>query len=149
PNIQKLSNFFDKNEKPIIFTQHIDTEKPKEMMTKWWRDSITAGSEDSRIISQLNTDSGVIVSKNRYSAFENTNLESILRERGVDQLIVSGIMSHLCCETTVRDAFMKDFEVFFVVDANATYTEELHIGTLKAISHGFGICVPTEEIING
>ncbi|MHA1199254.1 MAG: isochorismatase family protein [Candidatus Heimdallarchaeaceae archaeon] len=148
PNIQELINFFDKKQRPIIFTQHIDTEKPKEMMTKWWRDSITAGSEDSRIVPQLNTDLGEIVTKNRYSAFEKTNLESILREKGIEQLIVTGIMSHLCCETTVRDAFMKDFEVFFVVDANATYTEELHRGTLKAISHGFGICIPTEEITN-
>ena len=57
-------------------------------------------------------------------------------------------MSHLCCETTSRDAFMKDFEVFFVVDANATYTEELHLGTLRAISHGFGRCISVEEITN-
>ncbi len=148
PNIQKLIKYFDKKSRPIIFTQHIDTEGPKEMMTKWWRDSIVAGSEDSNIIPQLFTNLGEMVTKSRYSAFEKTDLESKLREKGVEQLIITGIMSHLCCETTARDAFMKDFEVFFVADANATYTEELHIGTLKAISHGFGTCIPTEGIVN-
>ncbi len=149
PNIQKLISYFDENDRPIVFTRHIDTEKPKEMMTKWWRDSVTAGSEDSNITPQLNEDLGITVMKTRYSAFKKTNLGAILKERRVEQLVITGIMSHLCCETTARDAFMKDFEVFFVVDANATYTEELHIGTLKAISHGFGICIPSEEITNG
>lgn len=147
PNIQKLINFFKEQDRPVIFTQHIDTEKPKEMMTKWWRDSVIAGSEESQIISKLDTTSGEVYTKTRYSAFEQTNLEKILKERRIQQLIITGIMSHLCCETTARDAFMKDFEVFFILDANATYTEELHLGTLKAISHGFGRCVSTEAIV--
>ena len=149
PNIQKLLDFFDTNNRPIIFTQHIDTQKPEEMMTKWWRDSVTEGSEGSEIIPEFDTKLGEIFIKTRYSAFEKTDLEKTLREKGVKQLIVTGIMSHICCETTARDAFMKDFEVFFIVDANATYTEELHLGTLKSISHGFGRCVATEEILNG
>ena len=148
PNIQKLVHYFDEKRRPIIFTQHVDTEHPEEMMTKWWRDSVTANSEDSKIIPQLNTDLGEIFTKTRYSAFEKTNLETKLKDRGIKQLIVTGIMSHLCCETTVRDAFMKDFEVFFIVDGNATYTEEMHLSTLKAISHGFGRCVPAEAILN-
>lgn len=149
PNIIELVNFFKRNNRPIIFSQHIDTEEPKEMMTKWWRDSVKAGSEDSKIIPQLNTTLGEILVKTRYSAFEKTDLEEKLKEKGINQLIVTGIMAHLCCETTVRDAFMKDFEIFFLVDANATYTEELHVGTIKAIAHGFGRCVSTEVITNG
>ena len=148
PNIQELIEYFNKKSRPIIFTQHIDTKQPEEMMTKWWRDSVTAGTKESKIIPQFNTELGEIIIKTRYSAFEKTNLEIKLREKGINQLIITGIMSHLCCETTVRDAFMKDFEVFYIIDGNATYSEELHLGTMKAISHGFGRCIPTEVILD-
>ena len=124
------------------------SEKPEEMRTKWWRDSIQKGTAEAEISQLLNTDGSEILLKNRYSAFEKTNLEEILQEEGVKQVIITGIMSHLCCETTARDAFMKDFEVIYIIDATATYTEELHLGTIRAISHGFGRCISTEEIVN-
>ena len=147
-NISKLISLFNHKQRPIIFTKHIDTEQPDHMMTKWWRDSVRDGTTESEITSLLNTNLGELLIKNRYSAFEKTDLENKLKSSKVKQVIITGIMSHLCCETTTRDAFMRDFEVFFVVNANATYTEELHLGTLRAISHGFGRCVSTEEIVN-
>lgn len=147
-NISRLIEYFHKKERSIIFTKHIDTEKPEEMMTKWWRDSIQEGSVEAEIISNLDVELGEIILKSRYSAFEKTKLESILRDKNVKQVIITGIMSHLCCETTARDAFMKDFEVIYVLDSTATYTEELHLGTLRSISHGFGRCISTEEILD-
>ena len=147
-NISRLIEHFHKKERPIIFTKHVDSEKPEEMMTKWWRDSIQEGSAEAEIISDLDVELSEIIVKNRYSAFEKTNLETILRDKNVKQVIITGIMSHLCCETTARDAFMKDFEVIYVLDSTATYTEELHLGTLRSISHGFGRCISTEEILD-
>ena len=147
-NISKLIGFFHQSKRPVIFTQHIDTQQPEEMMTRWWRDSVEEGTKDAEISSSLDTKNAIIVRKTRYSAFESTNLQEILLNKEVNQILITGIMSHLCCETTARDAFMKDFEVVFIVDANATYTEELHLGTIRAISHGFGRCISTEEIIN-
>ena len=57
-------------------------------------------------------------------------------------------MTHLCCETTARDAFMRGYQVFFLMDATATYTEALHFGSLRSITHGFGICTTTERIMS-
>jgi isochorismate hydrolase len=147
-NISKLVEFFKENNRPVIFTKHFDTQKPDEMMTKWWRDSIQEGKEDAEISDLFNTKGTEILIKHRYSAFEKTDLEEILHSKNVNQIILTGIMSHLCCETTARDAFMKDFEVIYMIDATATYTEELHLGTIRAISHGFGRCLTSEEIIN-
>lgn len=147
-SISKLVDFFQKNNRLIIFTKHLDSQKPKEMMTRWWRDSIEEGTADAEVTSSLYTEDSITITKDRYSAFERTDLEKILRDYNIEQIILTGIMSHLCCETTARDAFMKDFEVIYVVDATATYTEELHLGTIRAISHGFGRCQSTEEIIN-
>ena len=92
---------------------------------------------DSAIIALLDTSKGVVLQKKQYDAFHQTDLESILRGRGVEQVVVTGVMTHLCCETTARAAFVRGFEVFFCVDGTATYTEELHHAALLTLTHGF------------
>jgi len=132
----------------IIFTRHLDSENKESSMNRWWKDNIKPDNDLSKISHQLNKQAIDVIEKNQYSAFYNTDLETILTINDIEQVIITGVMTHLCCETTARDAFMRGFEVFFVVDATATYTEELHLGTLRAISHGFGTCISSEEIIN-
>ncbi|MHA1464558.1 MAG: isochorismatase family protein, partial [Candidatus Heimdallarchaeaceae archaeon] len=112
------------------------------------KDNIKPDSDLSKITNLLNKQSIEVIEKNQYSAFYETELENILKDNEIEQVIITGVMTHLCCETTARDAFMRGFEVFFVVDATATYSEELHLGTLRAISHGYGTCISSEEIIN-
>ena len=56
-------------------------------------------------------------------------------------------MTHLCCETTARDAFMRDYDVYFIVDATATETESLHISSLRTLTDGFTIPMKTSEIL--
>jgi nicotinamidase-related amidase len=63
--------------------------------------------------------SDVVVTKNRYSAFVNTELESILRGNEIDTVIVSGLMTQYCSVTTARHAHGLDYRVIFVSDANA------------------------------
>ena len=147
-SIKKLINKMKQSNRPIIFTQHIDNDDEKNMMKKWWKGAINNNSKLSNVNKELYNTSFKIVQKHQYSAFFETELEAILIDQNVDQILITGVMSHLCCETTARDAFMRGFEIFFVVDATATYNEELHIGTLRSISHGFGVCVSTEEILN-
>ena len=61
--------------------------------------------------------------------------------------MICGVMTHLCCETTARDAFMRGFDVYFVMDATATCNEELHLSSLLTLSHGFAVMVETEEVL--
>jgi biuret amidohydrolase len=80
----------------------------------------TEGSSGAALIDSLNDKStDVVVKKSRYSAFVNTELESILRGNGVDTIIVSGLMTQYCCVTTARHAHDLDYRVIFVKDANA------------------------------
>ncbi len=146
--IQEISKIIQKLGNKIIFSRHLDTENESSTMNRWWKDNIKPENNLSKIAHLLNTQAIEIIEKSQYSAFYETKLEAILKDNDIEQVIITGVMTHLCCETTARDAFMRGFEVFFVVDATATYTEELHIGALRAISHGFGTCVSTEEIIN-
>jgi nicotinamidase-related amidase len=62
----------------------------------------------------------VVVDKPRYGAFTGTDLELLLRARGVDTVVISGIATNICCETTAREAGQRDFRVLFLSDGTAT-----------------------------
>ena len=89
----------------------------------------------------------MVIEKSQYDAFHQTRLEEMLLERRISQVIVCGVMTHLCCETTARSAFMRGFEVFFAIDGTATYNEAFHRATLLNLAHGFAAPVLIEEII--
>ena len=146
--LNQLISFMNNKSRPVIFTKHITSTDPEDLMLKWWKDTISEDINVADISPYIDSTKAMMITKNHYSAFHNTDLKRVLRELGVEQLIITGVMSHLCCETTARDAFMNNFEVFFVVDGTATYTEKLHVGTIGAISHGFGICLSSEEILD-
>ena len=148
PTVNAIIDKFNNNNRKIVFTRHIDTTDPQSLMKKMWRDSIKLNSELFSISSRINVNDNFIIDKTEYSAFYDTGLDSHLRNDNIEQVVITGVHSHLCCESTARDAFMRDFEVFFVVDATATYSEQLHLGTLRAITHGFGVCISSEEIFH-
>jgi len=79
-----------------------------------------------------------VVFKHRYSAFYNTDLETVLRCMKIEDLVVCGTMTNMCCESTVRDAYYRDYRVFFVADGTGTINEEMHLASLLNISFGFG-----------
>ena len=63
----------------------------------------------------------VLLEKPRFGAFHGTDLELILRSRGVDTIIITGIATNVCCETTAREATVRDFRVLFLSDGTATF----------------------------
>jgi len=58
-------------------------------------------------------------------------------------------MTHLCCESSARSAFMRGFEVLFTIDGTATYREDFHRAAILNLAHGFAHPVLTGEIIKG
>jgi ureidoacrylate peracid hydrolase len=63
----------------------------------------------------------ISLEKPRYGAFHGTDLELMLRHRGIDTLIIGGIATNVCCETTAREATVRDFKVLFLSDGTATF----------------------------
>jgi isochorismate hydrolase len=147
PNIQKLIRDFYAHNCPVIFTRHLNTDADAGMMSRWWRDIIRAETPQSAIVSSLDTSNGFLIQKTQYDAFYNTSLEQTLRNRGVEQVIITGVMTHLCCETTARSGFVRGFHVLFCVDGTATYTEEAHRASLYNLAHGFALPVLCKEIV--
>uniref|UniRef100_A0A0D9W7C4 Isochorismatase-like domain-containing protein n=1 Tax=Leersia perrieri TaxID=77586 RepID=A0A0D9W7C4_9ORYZ len=89
----------------------------------------------------------LVVEKSTYSAFAGgTGLEEALRGMGVEEVIVTGVMTNLCCETTARDAFVRGFRVFFSADATATASADLQEATLANMAYGFAYIVDCERL---
>ena len=80
----------------------------------------------------------VVVTKHRFNAFHNTDLDTILRANGIRSLVFSGCVSNVCVESTARDAFMRDYYVIVTSDGTAAYTAESHNATLSNIDKYFG-----------
>lgn len=137
PGLQKLIDAYAQRQYPIIFTQHINTSENSAMMGVWWHEVITQENPLSKLTSELDTSKGSVLRKPQYDAFYKTDLEDMLIRRGISQVVISGVMTHLCCETTARSAFMRGFEVFFTIDGTATYNEKFHRSTLVNLAHGF------------
>ncbi len=135
--IISLTNFFIINNLPIITTKHINTKENAKQMDNWWRDILTEESESSQLIAEFDIPQAELIVKSQYDAFYCTNLNDILKKNKVEQVIITGVMTHLCCETTARSAFVRGYKVFFPTDGTATYNEEFHLATLTNLAQGF------------
>lgn len=154
-NIKRLVARCRRKKIPVIFTVHAhqDPEVDGGMTAKWWPDlmakrALVMGKKGAAIFKGLAAKAGEpVICKQRYSAFYNTNLEVILRGLGVRDLVITGVMTNICCESTGRDAFFRDFRVFFVGDATGSSDEELHVGALRNLAYAFAYVTTTEEIL--
>lgn len=79
-----------------------------------------------------------IVTKHRYSAFYNTDLDTILRANGIRTVVLTGVVTNVCVETSAREAFVRDYYVAVVKDGTAAYSQADHDMTLLNIDRFFG-----------
>lgn len=149
-NVKKIIECCQDKDLKIIYTRHghKDISVDGGMLAEWWDSHAQYGTPEWEILNELPPrKQDIIIDKNRYSAFYNTELDMILKEAGIEQVIITGVMTNCCCETTARDAFMRDYRVFFISDATATATEELHLCSLKNLDFAFAHVMDTESIL--
>jgi ureidoacrylate peracid hydrolase len=87
-----------------------------------------------------------IIYKNRYDAFIGTGLERLLMRLGVRTLVVGGVVTTVCVESTVRDAAMRDFRVFLVGDAIGDSDADAHVSGLERLSRMFGHLTTSDDV---
>ena len=108
-----------------------------------------AGSEGAEFIDVLSPrDEALTIYKHRYSAFKGTDLDMILRGRGIRTVITSGVSTNVCVESTLRDAFETGYYVVIPRDATASWNMDLHEATLQTVTHRFGLVIDSEEIVS-
>ena len=100
----------------------------------------------------------ILLKKPRYGAFHGTDLELILRDKGIDTLIIGGIATNVCCETTAREATVRDFKVIFLSDGTATFglpdqgfgaitAQEIQRVTCSVMSFFYGQVLTVDQVI--
>jgi nicotinamidase-related amidase len=137
---------FDADE-PHHWGSHYDRMSPEAL--ERIRGAFTVGAEQHALWPSLDVQpEDLIVSKTRWSAFipGTCDLDSLLKARGIDTLIVTGTTTNCCCESTMRDAMQMGYHVLFVQDGNATHGDALHNASLANMVL-FGDVVTADEAI--
>ncbi|MEK9945363.1 MAG: isochorismatase family cysteine hydrolase [Alphaproteobacteria bacterium] len=106
------------------------------------------GSWDAEIVEELTPQPGdLVIEKSRMSSFMRTDLERQLLGRGIDNLIVCGVTTNMCIESTVRDASQLDFRTFVVRDAVGEVDAARHESALTSMGFLFAQLITTDEVI--
>lgn len=118
------------------------------LQADFWGRGMTSAPEHRDIASALAPRTGdIVLEKWRYSAFQRTNLEHLLRARGRNQIIITGVFAHIGCAATAVDAFMRDVQPFLVADAVAAYSRATHDLALNYIAGSCGIVASTSATL--
>ena len=109
-----------------------------------------AGHELQKPWRELDVAAGDLkVTKNRYSALigQSSPLAGVLRQKGIDTLLIAGTKTNVCCECTARDAMMLDYKVVMLSDCTAALSDEEHRGTLENVIQQFGDVLTADEAL--
>jgi ureidoacrylate peracid hydrolase len=89
------------------------------------------------------------VRKVTYSAFMpgSSDIDAQLKSRGIDTVLIAGTATNVCCESTARDAMLRDYRAIMLSDANATWTDEEQAATLNTFAMFFGDVMSADEVI--
>jgi ureidoacrylate peracid hydrolase len=87
-----------------------------------------------------------LVTKHRYSAFHNTDLETILRANGIRTIVLTGAVTNVCIETTAREGYVRDYYVVLAEDGSAAYSSEDQAAAIRNIGRYFGSVEPISAL---
>ena len=137
PQTVKLVDGARKAGIPVIFTNDAHVGIDHELAH--WGVHAMAGTHGAEVIPELNvSDKDYVVKKRRFSAFFHTDLDLLLRELGVDTLIVAGLQTHICVQHTVADAYYLGYNVLVPKDATDCFTQEIYDYTIKYLADIYG-----------
>lgn len=152
PPLKKLTTLAHKTNLPVIY---IRTIHEKVTDSEVWCKRMNGSTDDicrrdtwgSEFYKITPCKSDIIVEKHRYSAFIGTKLATILRTLKIETLLLAGVATNVCVESTVRDGYMLDYNILLFEDCCAAFDEKEHKMSLQNIDSYFGMvtCVKTFE----
>ncbi len=153
-NVNKLINYFERQNQQIIYIKHIDDINNLGRMYDFSGQSEAAEflvntevvdyDESLKVVN-----SGIEIIKHRYDAFVGTNLEQVLVQNQIEKVVICGFMANFCCESTARSAHDRDFYVDYVKDAVGALEFENNVleSTTETLSNGFAKVMMTKDIL--
>lgn len=160
PNIRRLLDHFRKNASVVVFTAVGTETKDGSDLACWARalDETGLNLLGTRIHPPVGDPSWqidpaleprgeeIVVNKLSAGTFATTDLAEKLRSRGIDRVVIAGVVTDVCVSTTAREAADRNFKVVVVSDACTTFSETLHQANLETL-HVFGWIRATDDVI--
>ena len=162
PNLKSLLDRFRANQQRVIFTT-IASESPDgadwapafkrmnvESQEQIGEPAMPAKSDPwARIVEPLEpSDNELVINKTTYGAFASTGLDSTLRNLGIETLVLGGVVTNRCVETTMRDATDRGYRVILVDDGSATFSQEMQDATTLSLQGAYGFVRQTNDILS-
>jgi nicotinamidase-related amidase len=138
---------------PVVYTAHNIASDCCADFYEYWppiaAGAIKEGTEGADIYHEIYPEPGerVIRVKHTYDSFAGTDLDYVLRDRGVKTVIVCGTLTNFCCESTARTAYFLNYHVVFGSDVNATDSALAHEATIRTMRRGFARVLDHRMII--
>jgi len=161
PNLKSLLDMFREKKQRVIFTT-VASERPDgadwapafkrinlESQEQIGEPAMPAKSDRwARIVELLEpSDEELVINKTTYGAFASTGLDSTLRNLGIVTLVLGGVVTNRCVETTMRDATDRGYQVILVDDGSATFSQEIQDATTLSLQGAYGFVRQTNEIL--
>lgn len=152
PNIQKLLNFFRVRDMEVIHTRiQALTHDGRDRSNGHKRLDLLAppGSKEAEFLPEVAPKRDeIIINKTASGVFSSTNINYVLQNLGIEELIVAGVYTNECVETTIRDACDLGYLVTMVNDGCTTVTPELHQSTINSVKDRYASVLDADEIIH-
>lgn len=147
PNILELVNSARASENPVIYVSDSHSQEDSEFSI--WGPHAVSGTEGSEIIPELGPEEeDYKLEKQKYSAFYDTDLDSLLEELGVDEVALTGVLTHICIQHTAADAFYREYDIIVPSDCVEDLSDEKDKESLDFIQENYGAeILDSEELI--
>lgn len=150
-NIARLRAWADNAGVPVVYTAQPTEQSPAEraLLNDMWGPGLTTADPALQQVTGALAPAphDTVLVKWRYSAFQRSNLQDLMREWGRDQLLITGVYAHIGCMTTALDAFMRDIQAFMVADAVADFSEREHRMALDYVAGRCGAVTTTAQVL--
>ncbi len=137
PNIKKIVETARSSNRPVIFA--CDTHEEGDHEFSIWGEHAVSGTEGSEVVPELKPEEeDYKIEKSKYSAFYGTELDSLLEELGVDKLVLTGVLTHICIQHTAADAFFRGYDIIVPIGGVEDVSDEEHESSIEFIENNYG-----------
>jgi len=147
-NIKRIKEAFKKSGLPVIYTNDAHLKGVDKELGLWGEHAV-AGTWGAEVVDELKPEEGdFVVRKRRYSGFFSTDLDLLLRELGVDEVVLVGVATNVCVLHTAADAFFRGYRVTVVSDGTMSVPAEEQGRWLQYMKLAYGAKIAsTEELL--
>ena len=144
PNIAALLKKARKQGIPIVYLRDAHTSTDKEM--RIWGEHAMKGTEGSEIVPLLKSEKNdIVIEKNWYSGFVDTELPTVLKKLGVDTLIILGVSTDICVQNNVGHAYFSGYKTIVPLDCTASIDENAQEQAIKYMKNIYGAEITTSD----